>query len=112
MGKHVVAHTNVFNILDSVRSDDLLSCQEASYNRLDASSPRGLVELEGAVHAAVVGEGDRAHAAGLRRLDKPLHLGLAVEQAVFGMDVEVSEVDGHGDILLADAGAGAGYSAW
>ena len=66
-----------------------------AYNWLDARRFARLVELDGAIHAAVVGEGQRIHAARFGRLDQPLDTRLAVEQAIFGMDVQVGKV-GHG----------------
>ncbi len=62
---------------------------------LDARRFARFVKLDGAVHAAVVGEGQRVHTTRFGRLDQPLDVRLAVEQAVFGMDVQVGEV-GHG----------------
>ena len=74
-------------------------------DRLDALVLRGLVEGDGAVEGAVVGDGHRIHALGGRRVDQLRDPAEAVEQAEFGVDVEVGEVVGsqgrHGGSMVA-----------
>ena len=68
-------------------------------DRLDALVLRGLVERDRAVEGAVVGDGHRIHALRRRRVDQLGDPAEAVEQAEFGVDVEVGEVvgsQGHG----------------
>ena len=50
-----------------------------------------LVEIDDAVHGAVVGDGDAVHAELFRRLDELLDAARTVEQAVFRVDMEVSK---------------------
>ena len=69
-------------------------------DRLDALRPRRLVEGDRAVQGAVVGDGHRIHAQLGRRVDQLRDPAEAVEQAEFGVDMEVREVvrgDGHRD---------------
>ena len=61
-------------------------------DRLDALRPRGLVEGDRAVERAVVGDRHRIHAQLCRRIDQLRDPAEAVEQAEFGVDVEVREV--------------------
>jgi hypothetical protein len=68
----VVSFLDIFYVLYACTRNDLLTCEEAPNNRLNARSLGLFIELDGAVHAAVVGKGKRVHAAGLRRLDQPL----------------------------------------
>ena len=74
-------------------------------DRLDALVLRGLVERDGAVEGAVVRDGHRIHALGGRRVDQLRDPAEAVEQAEFGVDVEVGEVVGsqgrHGGSMVA-----------
>ena len=74
-------------------------------DRLDALGPRRLVEGDGAVERAVVGDRHRIHAQLRRRIDQLGDPAEAVEQAEFGVDVEVREVvrgDGrHGTSMVA-----------
>ena len=74
-------------------------------DRLDALVLRGLVEGDGAVEGAMVGDGHRIHALGGRRVDQLRDPAEAVEQAEFGMGVEVGEVVGsqgrHGGSMVA-----------
>ena len=68
-------------------------------DRLDALVLGGLVEGDRAVEGAVVRDGHRIHALGRRRVDQLRDPAEAVEQAEFGVDVEVGEVvgcQGHG----------------
>ena len=68
-------------------------------DRLDALGRGGLVEGHRAVQRAVVGEGHRVHARGGGRVDQLGDPAEAVQQAEFGVDVEVGEVvrrEGHG----------------
>ena len=74
-------------------------------DRLDALVLRRLVERDGAVEGAVVRDGHRIHALGGRRVDQLGDPAEAVEQAEFGMGVEVGEVVGsqgrHGGSMVA-----------
>ena len=63
-------------------------------DRLDALVLRGLVERDGAVEGPVVRDGHRIHALGRRRVDQLRDPAEAVEQAEFGVGVEVGEVVG------------------
>jgi hypothetical protein len=51
-----------------------------------------LVEVDGAVHVAVVGEGHGLHAQGLHPRHQLLHANRAVEHGVLGVNVEVNEL--------------------
>ena len=59
---------------------------------LDACLFCGLIELDTAVHDAVVRDGDGALAALLDAVHKLVDTAGTVQQAVFGMDVEMNEV--------------------
>ena len=61
-------------------------------DRLDALVLRRLVERDGAVQGSVVRDGHRIHALGRRRVDQLRDPAEAVEQAEFGVGVEVGEV--------------------
>ena len=50
-----------------------------------------LVEIDDAVHGAVIGDGDAVHAELFRRLDELLDAARTVEQAVFRVDMEVGK---------------------
>ena len=60
----------------------------------DSGGGGGVVELNGAKHCTVIGEGNGVHAHGFNRADQLLNIAEAVQQGVGGMDVEVDE--GHG----------------
>ncbi len=67
-------------------------------DRLDALRPRRLVERDGAVQGTVVRDRHGIHAVRGRAVDEFRDPAEAVEQAEFGVDVEVGEVvrgDGH-----------------
>ena len=69
-------------------------------DRLDALRSRRLVEGDGAVERAVVGEGHRIHALRGRRVDQLGDPPEPVEKAELRVDVEVGEVvgrEGHGE---------------
>ena len=51
----------------------------------------GVVELDHAEHRAVVGDGQRGHVHLFDAFDQLLDVREAVEQGVFGVDVEVDE---------------------
>ena len=61
-------------------------------DRLDACLFCGLIELDTAVHDAVVRDGDGALAALLDAVHQLVDAAGTVQQAVFGMDVEMNEV--------------------
>ena len=61
-------------------------------NRLDACLFCGLIELDTAVHDAVVRDGDGALTTLLDAVHKLVDTAGTVQQAVFGMDVEMNEV--------------------
>ena len=68
-------------------------------DRLDPLGPRCLVERNRAVERAVVGQGQRIHPLLSRRVDQLRDPSEPVEQAEFGVDVEVGEIvgrQGHG----------------
>jgi hypothetical protein len=65
-------------------------------DRLDLVLLAGLVELDRAVHHAVVGEPERRLAELGGPLGELLDLARAVEQRVLGVDVEMRAADGHG----------------
>ena len=62
----------------------------------DAGVAAGAEELDGAVHDAVVGEGQGGLAQAHGLLDQALDAPQPVEQRIFGVDVQVDEVVGHG----------------
>ncbi len=57
-------------------------------DRLDPRSRGCLVEVDHAVHTAMVGEGDGRHAHLLDALDQLLYIAEAIQQGVFGVDVQ------------------------
>ena len=61
-------------------------------DRLDALVDAGLVEADGAVERAVIGDGEAVEALLGRRIDEVRDPPEAVEEAELGVDVEVSEV--------------------
>ena len=63
----------------------------AADDRLDAGLRRRLVEVDRAVHVAVVGDRQRGHLEVDGLLDERLHARGAVEQRVLGVGVEVDE---------------------
>ena len=63
----------------------------AADDRLDAVLPGGLVELDGAVHDAVIGEPERGLAEGCGARGEIVDLACAVQQRVLGVDVEVGD---------------------
>ncbi len=72
-------------------------------DRLDALRSRGLVEGDRAVQGAVVGDRQRIHAQLGGRVDQLGDPAEPVEEAEFGVDVEVREVvrgDGHGRSMI------------
>ena len=54
-----------------------------------------VIELDRAVHHAVVGQRDAVHAQLGRALGDALGGGVAVQQAVFGVDVKMDEIAAH-----------------
>src|SRR5262245_14859975 len=96
MRKDEVPCPNILHSRHTAGGNNLLSCKETPNNRLDSCSPGFFIELDAAVHAAVVGERERAHASSLRRLNESLDARLAVQEAVLGMDVQMREVGSHG----------------
>ena len=62
---------------------------------LDSLGFAGLVEIDCAVHDAVVGHGDGVHAQFFGAQDERLDVAGPVEQAVLGMEVEMNERLGH-----------------
>ncbi len=61
---------------------------------LDADLLRSVVKLDHTEHGAVVGDGEGGHVHLFGTLDQLLDITEAVEEGVFGVDVEVGE--GHG----------------
>jgi hypothetical protein len=88
----IVAYLNILNSLYTVSRDDLLPCEKAAQDGPDTRLPGAFVELDGAIHAAVIGERQRVHPTSLRRCDQAVELRLTVEQAVLGVDVQVGEI--------------------
>ena len=75
----------------------------AADDRLDPGLARGLVELDRAVHHAVVGEPERGLPERGGALDEAVDLRGAVEQRVLGVDVEVGAGGGgHGGPLILE----------
>ena len=76
-------------------------------DRLDVPGAAGLVERDRAVQRAVIGQGERIEALLGRRIDQLGDPAKAVEQAEFGVDVEVGEVvrgDGHAAVHGSQTG--------
>jgi hypothetical protein len=68
-------------------------------DRFDPLVLRGLIEGDGAVEGSVVGQGQRIHALLRRRVDELRDPTEPIEQAEFGVDMEMREVvrgSGHG----------------
>ncbi len=65
-------------------------------DRLDAGLGRGVVELEGTVQVAVVGDRDRALPDILGRLEQVLQARSTIEHRVLGVDMEMDEIPAHG----------------
>src|SRR6266498_2419596 len=61
VGEDHLTDPNVFDVLDSVSGDDLLSGEQATEDRLDPVPLAGLVEVDRAEQLAVVGHGQRRH---------------------------------------------------
>ena len=75
----------------------------AADDRLDPRLPRGLVELDRAVHHAVVGEPERGLPERGRALHEAVDLRGPVEQRVLGVDVQVGAGGrGHGGPLMLE----------
>ncbi len=68
-------------------------------DRLDALAPALLVELERAVHVAVIGDADGGLPVGDRLGDQLVEARRAVEHRELGVDVEVAERFGHGSVV-------------
>ena len=62
-----------------------------SQDRFDAGVFAGVIELDHTKHGAVVGDRQRVHAHFFGAVDKLLDLAKAVEQRIFGMNMQVSE---------------------
>ena len=62
------------------------------HDGLDAGLGRLLVEVEGPIHIAVVGDGDGAHAELGGALDQILHPDRAVEKRVLGVQMQMSKI--------------------
>ena len=80
-------------------------------DRLDARLGRGLVERDGSVQRAVVGDGERIEAVADRGVDEVRDPPEPVEQAELRVGVEVDEVvrgDGHGGSMVARRGPRSG----
>jgi len=75
-------------------------------DRLDAVRLAGPVEVEDAVHVAVVGDAQRRLAVGCCRRDHLIDARRAVEQGVLGVGVQVHERRCHAALLLAGVSAG------
>ncbi|OPZ23142.1 MAG: hypothetical protein BWZ02_03321 [Lentisphaerae bacterium ADurb.BinA184] len=67
----------------------------APHDRVDAGLPHRLVELDGAVHVAVVGAGHGRHAAFLHLRGQVRDAAGPVQQTVVGMDVKVDKLGTH-----------------
>ncbi len=67
----------------------------AADDRFYAPFLRGLVEIHGAVHHAVVGDGHRGHAAFRREVHEPRDAARAVQQAVFAVHMEMNKQVSH-----------------
>jgi hypothetical protein len=74
MREDIITYLDIFNILDALSGDDLLTREETANNRLDVSLLSALIEFDGAVHAAMVGKRQRIHPPGLRRCDQAIEL--------------------------------------
>ena len=67
----------------------------AADDRLNAGLLRRGVEVNDTVQCAMIGERERRHTQLARALDQRVDAGKAVEDGVFGVDVEVDEFRGH-----------------
>ena len=61
-------------------------------NWLDVGFFGGIIKINCAVHDAVVGDGDTVHAELGGAFDNAVDSGITVEEAVFGMDVEMHKI--------------------
>jgi hypothetical protein len=75
-----------------LESRGLHEIEFAADERLDALRLRVVIELDGAVKIAVVGEGEGAHSKFRRPVHEPVNPARAVEQTVVGVDVEMDEI--------------------
>jgi hypothetical protein len=94
MREDAVADPHIFDIFHAIRGDYFLTREQTSDNWLDTRHPGALVELNGAVHATVIGKRQRVHPTSLRRRYETVKPGLTIQQAVLGVYVQVREI-GH-----------------
>jgi hypothetical protein len=92
MREDAIADLYIFDIFHAIGGNYFLTREQTSDNWLDACLLGALIEIERAIHAAVVGERKRVHAASLRRRDQAVQPRLTIEEAVLGVDVQVSEI--------------------
>ena len=73
-------------------------------NRFDISFFGGIIKINCAIHDAVVGDGDTVHTQLGGTFDDAVDSGVAVEEAVFGMDVEMHKIV-HGSTVIINTEA-------
>ena len=84
----------IFNAVDFRSGEKILrrNVNFATDNRLDAALFGGLVEIDNAVHCAVVGYRQTRHAEIFCRVEQVADSRRPVKQAVFGVNVQMREV--------------------
>ena len=78
-------------LLDPVEAGALGHVDLAADDRADAALFGGLVEIQNAVHVAVVGDGHSLLPQFLGAVQKALNAAGAIQEAVFGVDMEMGE---------------------